>query len=208
MLLIGLTGPSGAGKGLFCRILLDRYGIGSIDADAVYHALLVPPSPCLDALCETFGEEILREDGTLDRKKLASIVFSPEDATVRNARIEKLNTITHHFVLDRCDEILKKAARDGKAAMILDAPALFEAGADRRCDLLVAVTADRDVRIARITARDGISEEAAVMRVRSQHDNAFYESRVHAVLRNNGTEEDFTAAVSDFYDTHLKERLS
>ena len=78
MLLIGLTGPSGAGKGLFCKVLKE-YGIESIDADAVYHSLLIPPSPCLDALCNAFGKDILNQDQTLNRRRLADIVFSSED---------------------------------------------------------------------------------------------------------------------------------
>lgn len=208
MLLIGLTGPSGAGKGAFCRILLDKYGIPSIDADALYHALLVPPSPCLDVLANVFGGEILNPDGTLNRKALASIVFSSGEEAVRQKRIEELNSITHHFVLNRTDALLREMEASGVKAAIFDAPALYESGADQWCHLLVTVLADKETRIQRITERDGLTREAAEMRVRAQHPDEFYTKNAHAVLLNNGTPAEFEAAVSAFYKKNLQSRLS
>lgn len=208
MLLIGLTGPSGAGKGLFCSVMHERYHIPSIDADAVYHALLLPPSPCLDALSGAFGREILSPNGSLDRKALARLVFSPEDSDLREARISQLNAVTHHFVLERIRELLKSAEEKGETAMILDAPALYESGADAWCDLIVAVTADRETRIDRIVGRDRIPKDAAALRVRGQHPDAFYQEKADAVLRNDGSEDAFSAAVSAFYDAHVLPRLS
>ena len=104
MLVIGLTGPSGAGKGEVSRMLL-ALGIPVIDADEVYHALLVPPSPCLDAIASAFGKQVLRADGTLDRKALSAIVFS--DA----AQLQNLNRITHGFVMERIRQELEEIGR-------------------------------------------------------------------------------------------------
>ena len=208
MLLIGLTGPSGSGKGAFCRILLEKYGIASIDADAVYHELLVPPSPCLDALKNAFGAEILESDGALNRKKLAALVFSPEDESVREARIGELNGITHRYVLDKTKELLGNAEKQGAKAMIFDAPALYESGADQWCDLVVAVTASHEVRLRRIMDRDGLTAEAAEMRIRGQHPEHFYTDPATAVIRNDGSREDLEHAVTEFYESCLKDRLS
>ncbi|MBR2907616.1 MAG: dephospho-CoA kinase [Clostridia bacterium] len=207
MLLIGLTGPSGAGKGLFCHVMRERYGIRSIDADEVYHTLITPPSPCLDALTEAFGREILSESGALDRKALAGIVFSPEDGAERERRISLLNSVTHRFVLERTRELLRAAEEGGASAMILDAPALYESGADAWCDLIVAVTADRDTRVDRITERDHITRDAASLRVRGQHPDAFYERRATAILHNDGSPREFEAAVTAFYGAHVLPRL-
>lgn len=203
MLTIGLTGPSGAGKGIFCRVMLERYGIRSIDADEVYHTLLTPPSPCLDALTEAFGRDILKPDGSLDRPALARIVFSPEDKTKRDELVSRLNKVTHHFVLERARELLREAEENGASAMILDAPALYESGADAWCDLVVTVIADRNTRIARITARDGISVSAAALRVRGQQPDTFYEERADAVLYNNRTEAELSDAISAFYESRV-----
>lgn len=207
MLIIGLTGPSGAGKGLFCHIMQEKYGIDSINADKVYHALLIPPSPCLDRLCERFGKEILLPDGTLDRRALARIVFSPEDTSEREKRIDDLNAITHRYVVKEIERLLAEAEKKGARCVVLDAPALYESGLDKRCGLLVTVTADKETRVSRITERDGLSEEAARLRIRGQKDGGFYESRADAVLYNDGTPEEFDRTVSAFYDAYVSPRL-
>ena len=87
MLVIGLTGPTGAGKGVVSEIFA-AHGIPVIDADAVYHQLLIPPSACLNELVYTFGPQILNPDNTLNRRALGSIVFSDE------AMLLQLNAIT------------------------------------------------------------------------------------------------------------------
>ena len=79
MLVIGLTGPSGAGKSVVAKIFA-AFDLPVIDADRVYHELLVPPSPCLDALTERFGVGILNTDGTLNRRTLGQTVFADPDA--------------------------------------------------------------------------------------------------------------------------------
>ena len=96
MKVLGLTGPTGAGKGTVAAVFAELYGIPSIDTDAVYHELLIPPSPCLDELVTAFGAEILRRDGTLDRPALSRIVFSD----LSGEKQKLLNGITHKYVLD------------------------------------------------------------------------------------------------------------
>ena len=128
MLTIGLTGPSGAGKGTLAS-LFAVYGIPSIDTDAVYHALLVPPSDCLRELAERFGDGILSSDGTLDRKALAALVFAPG----HEADLADLNTITHRHVLSEVRRVLDMYREQGKPAVLVDAPQLFESGFDVEC---------------------------------------------------------------------------
>ena len=76
MIVLGLTGPTGAGKGAVSKLFAELYGIPSIDTDQVYHDLLKPPSLCLDELVSQFGQEILTAVGELDRPMLSKIVFS------------------------------------------------------------------------------------------------------------------------------------
>lgn len=182
MLVIGLTGPSGAGKGEVSRMLL-ALGIPVINADEVYHALLVPPSPCLDAIASAFGKQVLRTDGTLDRKALSAIVFS--DA----AQLQSLNRITHGFVMERIRRELEVLRKKGYAAAAIDAPQLFEAGADADCEITLAVLADRELRLHRIMQRDGLDAESAARRVDAQRSDDFFRRHADYVLENNGSPE-------------------
>ena len=182
MKIIGLTGQSGAGKGAACAIF-QKYGIPSVDTDAVYHALLAVNGPCTQELIAAFGTDILSEAGLVDRKKLAQTVFGkPNTANL----LHTLNTITHKYIMAETHRLLQTYAQNGADAALIDAPQLFEAGAQKDCDLVVAVLAPRAVRLARITARDGISEEAAVRRIDAQKPDAFYREHCDAILENDG----------------------
>ncbi len=180
MKIIGLTGPTGAGKGELCGYL-SKVGIPSINTDRVYHQLLTPPSPCLDALVVRFGASILKADGTLDRRKLASIVFAPG----AEAEHEDLNRITHAFVRERVLELISGYTGSSCAAVCLDVPLLFESGFDEMCDLTVAVIANRAIRADRIMTRDGLDYSAAMARISAQPNDEFYTERADLVIHNN-----------------------
>lgn len=176
MIKLGLTGPTGAGKSTVAR-LLEQNGIPLVDADAIARTVTEKGSPVLSALADTFGKDILFPDGSLDRRALAAVAFSSKENT------EKLNAVTHPAILARIRRALADATGD---AVVLDAPLLFETGLDALCDHTVAIVADEAVRLARITARDGISEEAAQKRMAVQPDTAFYAARADILLYNNG----------------------
>ena len=178
MLVIGLTGPSGAGKGSVAEIF-SAYGLPVINADEVYHQLLLPPSLCLDELTDRFGVGILTESGTIDRRALGAIVFSDPKA------LEALNTITHHHVMREIRRRLDQLRRDHTRAAVLDAPQLFEAGADRDCNVIVSVIADKMLRLDRIVRRDGIDETAAMKRIEAQKSDAFFRAHSDYVIENN-----------------------
>ena len=101
MIVIGVTGPSGAGKSLFCKYI-NELGLPMIDADEVYHSLLVPPSLCLKKIKEVFGDSVFNPDGTLDRKALGAVVFNSKD------KLELLNKTVLGFVLDRIREMISE----------------------------------------------------------------------------------------------------
>lgn len=195
MKIIGLTGPSGAGKSHICTCL-SREGIPSINADHVYHNLLIPPSPCLDALAEHFGNGIIAPDGTLDRPALAAIVFAEGAEEKRNA----LNSITHHFVIDKMLSLIEKYSKAKTEAIIADVPLLFESDFHKKCDLTVAVLADRQIRIDRIMKRDGIDYAAASARISSQKPDEFYTSRADVTVYNNSDESSLEAEVKKITD--------
>lgn len=179
MLVIGLTGPTGAGKGTVSSVFA-AFGIPIIDADDVYHALLTPPSECLSELVYTFGHGILTPTGSLDRRALAGIVFSDPEL------LAQLNTITHRYVMGAIRKKLDELRRDSVRAAVLDAPQLFEAGANKDCNIIVAVLASKETRIERILARDGIDREDVLRRMNSQKSDDFFRKHADYVIENEG----------------------
>lgn len=182
---IGLTGQSGAGKGEVCRIL-SEYGIKSIDTDEVYHGLLIPPSECIDELATFFGTQILDENGTVNRKVLASIVFASENQD----KLEALNRITHKFILGETEKMIRMFENEGYRAVAVDAPLLFESGFDKKCDTVISVTAPYETRLERIIKRDGIDRERAAARLRSQKSECFYVENSDYIISNDGNTDD------------------
>ncbi len=181
MLTVGLTGPSGAGKGTVAS-LFTRYGIPSIDTDAVYHALLIPPSACLDELVDRFGRSILHPDGTLNRGALAALVF----AEGNRDDLAALNAITHRHILAEVRKRLADYESQGIPAVLVDAPQLFESGFDAECGFILSVLAPYDLRLARIMSRDGLDGESARARLEASHTDAFFTRRSDAVIVNGG----------------------
>lgn len=177
-MVIGLTGPSGAGKSAVSAFLEAR-GLPIIDADHIYHDLLIPPSPCLDAIVLHFGKEILTQAGELDRQTLGAIVFS------NASELEALNKISHRFVMEKIEKTIDALSKSSTPTVILDAPQLFEAGADRLCDCVIAVLAPREERIQRILQRDGIERSAVERRVDAQLSEEFFRSRANCIIENN-----------------------
>ncbi|MBQ9761173.1 MAG: dephospho-CoA kinase [Clostridia bacterium] len=178
MLVIGLTGPTGAGKGVVSDVFA-AHGIPVINADDVYHALLIPPSACLNELVYTFGPQILTPGGTLDRRALGELVFSDEQA------LTQLNQITHAYVMAAIRKKLDDYRRDGMLAAVLDAPQLFEAGANKDCNIIVSVLADKETRVERIVRRDGIEHDAALRRMASQKSDEFFRTHSDYIIENN-----------------------
>ncbi len=162
MLLVGLTGGLATGKSTVARLFRDC-GATLIDADALARQVVQPGKPAWRDIVRTFGTQVLRPDRTLDREALARIVFG--DRT----KLRKLNAIVHPRVAREqahlAREILRKEPR---AVVIYDVPLLFEAGADKRVDKIIVVTAPPRTQIARMQKRDGLTRPEALRRLRSQ----------------------------------------
>ena len=178
---LGLTGPSGAGKGT-AATLFAKYGIPSIDTDAVYHTLLREDGALNAELANAFGTSILGENGRVERKRLAAAVFGQENTP---ALLHTLNTITHKYVMSEVRSRLHALEQVGVRTVILDAPQLFEAGADLLCDAIIGIVASRALRLTRIMARDGIDETAALARLDAQKSDEFFSTHCDRILENN-----------------------
>lgn len=182
-IIIGLTGQTGAGKTTVAEGLR-HFGYQVIRADEIARLVTEKGSPVLQELAAVFGDDILTEDGHLDRAMLADRAFaSPEETKL-------LNAITHPEIARLIDKKINGAFFDGYEGVVLDASQLFESGLNERCTLVVSVVAPKDVRLKRIVERDGISEEKALLRMAAQLPEEYFRTHSNYVLENTGTEED------------------
>ena len=177
MKVLGITGPTGAGKTTALREL-EQMGARMIDADAVYHQLLNESFSLREELETRFGS-MTGENGEFDRKRLGRIVFQDAGA------LEDLNKIAHRHIVEKIRILLVQARQDGFALAAVDAIALFESGLAQLCDETIAVIAPPEVRIRRIMVREGISEEYARMRVEAQNSDDFFTSHCGYTLCND-----------------------
>ncbi|WP_031036001.1 dephospho-CoA kinase [Streptomyces sp. NRRL F-5650] len=159
MLKVGLTGGIGAGKSEVSRLLVE-HGAVLVDADRIAREVVAPGTPGLAAVVEAFGEEVLAADGTLDRPKLGSIVFSDPD------RLAVLNGIVHPLVGERSRALEAAAAED--AVVVHDVPLLTENGLAPLYDVVVVVDADPATQLDRLVRLRGMTEQDARARMAAQ----------------------------------------
>ena len=177
-MIIGITGGTGSGKSTLLHLIAEKGGL-VLDCDAIYHELLKTDASLLSTIEQCFPGTV--EQGILNRKKLGAIVFSDDSA------LQELNHITHTAVKNEILHILELP----HPLVAIDAIGLFEGDLASLCDVTVAITAPAQLRIQRIMARDGISEEYAKNRIAAQHSDEWFTTKCDYILENDGTSEDF-----------------
>lgn len=196
MKILGLTGGSGTGKSAACTAFA-RLGCGVIDADATYRTLCNTCEPMLKEIQNVFGD-VFSTNGKLDRKKLGTIVFA--DAQ----KLQQLNAITHPYIRQAARDAFAAYSKRGCLLCIYDAPVLFEGQMETLCDKTCAVLAARNTRIARIVARDAITEEYAALRIDAQKDDAFYRERCDYVVQNDADLDTLYTQVRKIYEDMVR----
>ena len=192
-LIVGLTGGTGAGKTSALAALEDLGGT-VLDCDAVYHEMLRTDPALREAITAAFGP-VFCPDGSLDRQKLGTLVFSD------HAALDRLNAIVYEYLPP---ELLRRA--QGHTLVGLDAISLMESGLGRLCACTVAVLAPAEDRVRRIMARDGISEDYARLRISAQQPDVFYRERCSHILENNcATPAQFREQARIFFRSMLRE---
>ncbi|MBQ5746706.1 MAG: dephospho-CoA kinase [Clostridia bacterium] len=191
MKIIGLSGQSGAGKTTVLETF-SELGFVVLDCDKVSRIVMEKGMPCTVELISTFGREIASEEGEIYRKKLAEKVFFNKDL------LEKLTEITHRYIKAYIFEKIEEARSRGEKVFVIDAPLLFESGLDKICHVTLAVTADRETRISRITERDRISRELAEKRIDAQISEEELKKLAQETIENNKTKDDLKKAVLNF----------
>lgn len=176
---IGLTGPTGSGKTSASALICQWKNVLVVDADAIAHDVMENDVGCRAELVREFSPAILGEGENLDRKALASIVFDDP------AKLVRLGVITYPYIITACVRHMNDGFAAGMCAAFLDAPTLFESGADRLCEQIVSVITPREERLRRILRRDGITREAAEQRMKNQYEDAYYIERSDFVIHND-----------------------
>ncbi|MCM3656985.1 dephospho-CoA kinase [Agromyces mediolanus] len=164
MYLIGLTGGIASGKSTVARRLYE-HGAVHLDADQLARKVVEPGTPALAAIAETFGEGVLRADGSLDRERLGGIVFGDDAARA------KLNAIVHPAVRELSGRLIAKAeAENPDAVVVYDVPLLVEANVDHPFDLVVVTDAPKRTQVKRLVEQRGLDPLQAEARVDAQID--------------------------------------
>lgn len=193
MLLVGLTGGLATGKSTVARLFRDC-GAVVVDADLLALQVVEPGRPAWRDLVRAFGKSVLHDDRTLNRTALAHIVF-------RNpAQLRRLNRIVHPRVAREQARLTREIARkDPHAVVIYDVPLLIEAGAHKRVDRIIVVTADRRTQVARLRARNGVTRTEALRRIRAQMPLADKVKRADYVLDGTLPTEQLRREIKSIY---------
>ncbi len=187
MYLIGLTGGIASGKSTVSE-WLKKKGVTVIDADQLARIAVEPNTEGLRAIVDTFGRDILKYDGTLDRTKLRDLIF--DDVNAR----KKINDILHGAIKEMMKEEVEKASLRKEKIVFCDVPLLIETGWHTEMDEVWLVDVKKEVQISRLMKRNGCSFEAAKKILASQMTGEEKKAYAHLVIDNNGT-------VKELYDT-------
>jgi len=192
MLKVGLTGGIAAGKSVVGEMFVSL-GAHLVQADKIAHSLMEQGQAVYDEVVKHFGKEILNQDRSINRSKLAEAAFGPGVASgTPPTRVDELNRIVHPVVIQRQDEWMDTVGEhDPKAVAIVEAALILEAGAARRFDRLIVVTCDPEQRAARFAVRQNLDPESArkevARRMAAQLPDEQKVKAAHYVIDNSGT---------------------
>ena len=180
MRVFGLTGNIGSGKSTVAAMLREA-GIPVLDADRISREVTAPGGRAYDVVVQTFGRGIVRDDGSIDRKRLGEIVFT--DPQLRS----KLEAITHPAILEAIKEALSGIEREGHRIAVVEATLIHESGRKGLFEAVISVTCDRETAISRLVARDGMTRGQAEARLRAQMDADRKAGASDYVIDNSGS---------------------
>lgn len=190
--IIGLTGGIASGKSSVARLIEER-GVPVIDADQLAREAVLPGSRALEQIVASFGAEVLAADGTLDRKRLGTLVFADPD---KRCQLEK---ILHPEIRLLGEEKISRAVIEGHKLLVYMAPLLIEAGAVDRVDEVWVVTVRPEIQLERLMARDSVSREAAHRIIESQMPLAEKAGYGRVLIDNSGTPQETRQLLTDIW---------
>lgn len=180
MRIFGITGGIATGKSTVSS-MIKEYGLNVIDADVIAHQVMEPGQEAYEKVVSHFGTDILLENDHIDRKKLGDIVFYDEDKRLL------LNSLVHPAVRKAMQKQQKEAEERGEKAVFLDIPLLYENGLEHLVEKVIVVYTDVNTQLERLMARNHLTEEAAMARIRSQMPIEEKKQRADEVIDNRGS---------------------
>lgn len=195
----GLTGGIGSGKSSVAT-MLEEYGVPVVSADELSRMVVAPGSEGLADVVEAFGPEVLDERGELDRKKMGRIVFAAPD------KRKALEAILHPRIRERYEQVLDALEKAGHPVMVYEVPLLFEKGLHLQDEMkgVILVTASADTRIARVKARDALTTDEVLARMRAQMPEEEKRRLADYVINNDGDVDDLRREVELLISRYLR----
>ncbi|MDX8046683.1 dephospho-CoA kinase [Gracilibacillus sp. S3-1-1] len=180
-MIIGLTGNIATGKSTISNLLKEQYQLPVIDADIVARQVVEPGEHALEEIKDTFGEELILEDGTLNRKQLGAIIFQDE------AKRAQLNKIVHPAIRERMQREKEELVQAGHPFVVMDIPLLFENNLTYLVDKTIVVYTSPTIQLQRLMKRNQLTEQEATDRMNSQMDMEKKRQLADAIIDNSGT---------------------
>ena len=197
MKILGITGSSGSGKTLVTNLFLNLESTYIINTDELAKKIAQKNSKYLNEIAEFFGQDILLDDGNLNRKKLSQIISEDENAK------KELNKITKNNLVPKMLEEIKQNSNN--KLIVLDIPILYENKLEVYCDKVLAIISEKEEQIKRICSRDNISREQAENRLKIQLSNDFFKQNADYIIENyQKTEKELLNEITKIYEEMIK----
>ena len=180
MITIGITGGVGAGKSTVLDFLEEKYQAYVIKADEIGHLVMEPGQSCYEPVIGLFGEQVIKNDKTIDRRQVSDVVFSHPDL------LEKLNQIIHPAVRQYITEQLELKKQQGQKICVVEAALFFEDHYQEFCDTIWYIHTDEEIRIRRLMENRGYTRDKSVSIIASQAPETFFRENADYVVVNNG----------------------
>lgn len=182
---LGLTGPAGTGKSVVLAYLEERWKALVLECDAIARRMQMPGGECYDGMIRLLGREVVLPDGTLDRGRMAKILFRDRDL------MEQVNSLVHPAVKRYVEEEISRCAGEGTSLAAVESAILIQSGFSGICDEIWYIHADRDVRRRRLREGRGYDDARIDAMMAAQDDEEYYRSRCSLTI-DNSSEADVT----------------
>ncbi len=195
-MVIGITGGIGSGKSVVTSLLRDKFDAAVIDTDTIGHEIMETGKSAYKKVVEVFGNKVIAEDGSIDRKKLGSLVFDNQKLLC------KLNDIIHPAVEAEVDKRIAEFTKKKYKYIALETALLIKVGYNRKCDKVWFVYADKDMRLKRLYDNRGIDNEKAIKIFESQNSEEEFRQIADNVIDNSGSEAETEIQIKNILESY------
>lgn len=195
-MVIGITGGIGSGKSVVTSLLRDKFGAAVIDTDTIGHEVMEIGKSAYKKVVKAFGYKVLAEDGSIDRKKLGSLVFENKEL------LSKLNSIIHPAVEMEVDKRIDEFIKKNYKYIALETALLIKVGYNIKCDKIWFVYADKDVRLKRLYDYRGMDKEKAIKIFESQSSEEEFREIADDVIDNSGSEPETEIQIKNILESY------